>query len=130
MTIIINLVVSVLVIVALQMIGMWIFSVVTPFNDLEELKKGNTAVGLAFGGEFLSTALIIGVSAYTNTSIWYMMLWFAVGYVILIASYFLLDLVTPGLKISEHLKNGNNAVGILLFCVFLGTSFAISSLII
>nr|WP_170312346.1 DUF350 domain-containing protein [Paenibacillus sacheonensis] len=114
----------------MQLAGMLIFSAMTPFNDLEELKKGNTAVGLAFGGKFLSTAIIIGVSAYTNTSIWHMMLWFAVGYVILIATYWLFELVTPGLKVSEHLQKGNVAIGTLLCCVFIGMSFAISSLII
>lgn len=130
MTVVINLVVSVAVIVALQLIGMLVFSWMTPFNDLNELRKGNTAVGLAFGGKFLATAIILGVSAYTNTSIWYMMLWFAVGYLILIAVYWIFELVTPGLKISEHLQKGNTAVGVLLCFVFIGTSFAISSLII
>lgn len=125
-----NLVVSVIVIVALQLIGMLVFSWMTPFNDLEELKKGNKAVGLAFGGKFLATAIILGVSAYTNTSIWFMMLWFAVGYVILILAYWLFELVTPGLKVSEHLRDGNVAVGMLLCFVFVGMSFAISSLII
>ncbi|MCM3626506.1 DUF350 domain-containing protein [Paenibacillus glycanilyticus] len=130
MTVVINLVVSVVVIIILQLAGMLVFSLMTPFNDLEELKKGNMAVGLAFGGKFLSTALIIGVAAYTNTSIWYMMLWFLVGYFILIASYWLFELVTPGLKISEHLQKGNVAIGALLCFVFVGTSFAVSSLII
>ncbi|WP_123040200.1 DUF350 domain-containing protein [Cohnella candidum] len=130
MTVALNLLVSVAVIVALQLIGMLVFSWMTPFNDLNELRNGNTAVGLAFGGKFLATAIILGVSAYTNTSIWYMMLWFAVGYLILIAVYWIFELVTPGLKISEHLQKGNMAVGVLLCFVFIGTSFAISSLII
>lgn len=130
MTIVINIVVSVLVIIALQLLGMLIFNWMTPFNDMEELKKGNVAVGLAWGGKFLSTALIIGVSAYTNTSIWHMMLWFAVGYVVLVATYWILELMTPGIKISENLRKGNVAIGTLLFCVYLGMSFAISSLII
>lgn len=130
MTIVINLVVSVVVIIVLQLLGMYIFSLMTPFKDLEELKKGNTAVGLALGGKFLATAIILGVSAYTNTSIWFMMLWFIVGYFILVAAYWIFELVTPGLRISEHLQKGNAAVGLLLFCVFVGTSFAISSLII
>lgn len=130
MTIVINLIVSVVVILALQLIGMLVFSWMTPFNDLDELKKGNTAVGLAMGGKFLGTAIILGVSAYTNTSIWFMMLWFAVGYLILVAAYWIFELVTPGLKISEHLQNRNTAIGILLCFVFVGMSFAISSLII
>jgi putative membrane protein len=112
------------------MLGMIVFSLMTPFNDMDELKKGNTAVGLAMGGKFLSTGIVIGIAAYTNTSIWFMMLWFAVGYICLIASYWILELVTPGLKLSEHLQKGNVAVGVLLCLVYIGTSFAVSSLII
>lgn len=130
MVLVTNIIVSVIVIILLQLIGMLIFSWMTPFNDLDELKKGNMAVGLALGGKFVSTAIVLGVAAYTNTSIWYMMLWFAVGYVCLIATYWLFELVTPGLKISEHLQKGNTAIGILLCFVFLGMGFAVSSLIV
>lgn len=84
LTVVINIVVSVICIIVLQLLGMLIFSWMTRFNDMEELKKGNVAVGLAFGGKFMATAIILGISAYTNSSIWHMMLWFAVGYVCLI----------------------------------------------
>ena len=130
MTIVINLVVSILTIVLLQVLGMVIFTLMTPFKDMEELKKGNVAVGLAFGGKFLATAIILGVAAYTNTSIWFMMLWFAVGYVCLIAAYWIFELFTPGFRISEQLQKGNVAVGVVLAMVFVGTAFAVSSLII
>lgn len=130
MTIVINLVVSILTIVLLQVLGMVIFALMTPFKDMEELKKGNVAVALAFGGKFLATAVILGVAAYTNTSIWFMMLWFAVGYVCLIASYWIFELFTPGFRISEQLQKGNVAVGVMLCMVFIGTAFAASSLII
>ncbi|WP_019914774.1 DUF350 domain-containing protein [Paenibacillus sp. HW567] len=130
MTIVINLVVSVLTIILLQVLGMFVFTLMTPFKDMEELKKGNVAVALALGGKFLATAIILGVAAYTNTSIWFMMLWFAVGYVCLIAAYWIFELFTPGFRISDHLKQGNTAVGTMLCMVFIGTAFAVSSLII
>lgn len=130
MTIVINLVVSVFVIIILQLLGMFIFALMTPFKDMEELRKGNVAVALAFGGKFLATAIIIGVSAYTNTSILHMIIWFTVGYVCLIAAYWIFELATPGFKIAEHLEKGNVAVGTLLCLVFIGTAFAVSSLII
>uniref|UniRef100_UPI00358FA59D DUF350 domain-containing protein n=1 Tax=Paenibacillus radicibacter TaxID=2972488 RepID=UPI00358FA59D len=112
------------------MIGMLVFSWITPFNDLEELKKGNTAVGLAMGGKFIATGIILGIAAYTNSSILHLALWFAVGYVCLLIAYWIFELITPGLKISEHLKNGNLAVGVLLSMVYVGISISISSLII
>ncbi|MBT2290176.1 DUF350 domain-containing protein [Paenibacillus albidus] len=130
MTIVINLLVSVFVIILLQLLGMVVFSWMTPFKDMEELRKGNTAVALALGGKFLGTAIILGVAAYTNTSIWFMMLWFAVGYLCLVAAYWIFELVTPTFKIADHLQKGNVAVGTFLCMVFIGTAFAVSSLII
>jgi putative membrane protein len=126
----IDIVVSIAVIILLQLIGMVIFNWITPFRDMDELKKGNVAVGLALGGKFMSTAIILGVAAYTNTAILHMMFWFAVGYVCLVVAYLVFDLVTPGFKVSEQLQKGNVAVGILLSMVYIGTAFAISSLII
>lgn len=130
MTVFVNLIVSVVVIILLQLLGMLIFGLMTPFKDMEELKKGNVAVALALGGKFLATAIIIGVAAYTNTSILHMILWFAVGYVCLIAAYWIFELVTPGFNIADHLEKGNVAVGTMLCMVFIGTAFAVSSLII
>jgi len=104
--------------------------VLTPFNDFEELKKGNVAVGLAMGGKFMGTAIVLGVSAFTNSSIIHMALWFGVGYICLIATYLLFDLVTPKMSVAEQLQNRNTAVGILLCFLYIGMGFAISSLII
>ncbi|MFD1953830.1 DUF350 domain-containing protein [Paenibacillus thailandensis] len=126
----IDLIVGIAVIIVLQLLGMLVFSWMTPYNDLEELKRGNTAAGLAMGGKFLGTAIVLGVSAYTNTSIWHMALWFAIGYVCLVLVYWVFEWVTPGIKLSEHLKNGNVAIGTLLCLVYVGMSFAISSLIV
>ena len=128
--VIVNLIVSVFVIILLQLLGMLIFSWMTPFKDMEEVGKGNVAVALALGGKFLATGIILGVAAYTNTSIWFMILWFAVGYLCLIAAYWIFELVTPTFNISDHLQKGNVAVGIMLCMVFIGTAFAVSSLII
>ncbi|MCY7487762.1 DUF350 domain-containing protein [Paenibacillus alvei] len=128
--ILMNIAVGILTIMALQFVGMYIFSLLTPFNDFEELKQGNVAVGLAMGGKFMGTAIVLGVSAFTNSSILYMALWFAVGYICLIATYLLFDLITPKMSVSEQLKNRNVAVGVLLCFLYIGMGFAISSLII
>lgn len=126
----INILISVVAMILLQLLGMVVFNWMTPYRDMDELKKGNVAVALALGGKFLGTAIILGVSAFTNTSIVHMVIWFAVGYVCLIASYWIFELVTPGFNVSEQLKKGNVAVGTLLCLVFIGMAFAVSSLII
>jgi putative membrane protein len=127
---IVNILISFIAMAVLQLAGMLVLSKVTPFNDMEELNKGNLAVGLTFGGQFLGTAIILGVAAYTNSSIWYMAMWFAIGFVCLLLSYWIFDWVTPGVKLSDQLKDGNKAVGLLLACVYIGVAFVVSSLII
>jgi putative membrane protein len=128
--IVLDLLVSFVVIIVLQLLGMYFFSWMTPFDDMEQLRKGNAAVALAMGGQFLATAIILGTSAFSNTSIWFLALWFAVGYVCLFLTYWIFEWVTPKLKISESLLNGNVAVGALLAFVYVGMGFAISSLIV
>lgn len=125
-----NLVVSLVAIIVLQILGMLIFFTKTPFNDMDELKKGNVAVGLALSGKFIATGIILGISAYTNISIWHMALWFVVGQICLVIVYWVFELVTPKFKIADQLEKGNVAVGLLLCAVFIGTAISISSLII
>lgn len=125
-----NIGVSLVAIIVLQIIGMLIFFLKTPFNDMDELKKGNVAVGLALGGKFIATGIILGISAYTNTSIWFMAIWFLIGQVCMVIVYWVFGLVTPKFKVSEELEKGNVAVGLLLCAVFIGTAISISSLII
>src|SRR3954469_9800024 len=128
--IVLNIVISLFVIVLLQFAGMYIFSLMTPYRDMEEINKGNLAVGITMGGKFLSTSIILAIAAYTNSSIWHMSLWFAVGYACLIASYWVFDWLTPGMKLSDQLKQGNVAVGTLLAAVYIGIAISVSSLII
>ncbi|WP_245608629.1 DUF350 domain-containing protein [Saccharibacillus sacchari] len=125
-----NIGVSLVAIIVLQIVGMLIFFLKTPFNDMDELKKGNVAVGLALGGKFIATGILLGISAYTNTSIWFMAIWFLIGQVCLVIVYWVFGLVTPKFKVGEELEKGNVAVGLLLCAVFIGTAISISSLII
>jgi putative membrane protein len=125
-----NIIISLLVVILLQFAGMYVFSLMTPYKDREEINKGNLAVGLTMGGKFLATAIILAIAAYTNSSIWHMGLWFLVGYVCLLATYWVFDWLTPGFSLSKQLQEGNVAVGTMLACVYVGIALAIGSLII
>jgi putative membrane protein len=126
----VNVLISLLVIVLLQFAGMFVFSLMTPYRDMEEVGKGNLAVGITMGGKFIATAIVLAIAAYTNSSIWHMSLWFAVGYACLIASYWVFDWLTPGVRLSDQLKQGNVAVGSLLTAVYIGMALTVGSLII
>ncbi|MGO4269449.1 DUF350 domain-containing protein [Paenibacillus sp. TAF58] len=128
--IVLDIVISLFVIILLQFAGMYVFSLMTPYRDMEEINNGNVAVGITMGGKFVATAIVLCIAAYTNSSIWHMSLWFAVGYVCLVAAYWIFDWLTPGVKLSDQLKDGNVAVGTLLAAVYIGIAIVVSSLII
>jgi putative membrane protein len=128
--IVLNIIISLLVVMLLQFAGMYIFSLMTPYKDMEQINKGNLAVGLTMGGKFLATAIVLAIAAYTNSSIWHMSLWFAIGYICLLATYWIFDWLTPGMSLSKQLEEGNVAVGTMLACVYVGIALAIGSLII
>lgn len=44
--IVVDLIISLFVIVLLQFAGMYIFSLMTPYRDMEEINNGNVAVGI------------------------------------------------------------------------------------
>lgn len=125
-----NMVISLLVVVFLLFAGMYIFSLITPFKDIEEINKGNIAVGLTLGGKFLATSIVLAIAAYTNSSIWHMSLWFAVGYICLLITYWVFNWLMPGVSLSKCLEEGNIAVGIFLAFVYIGIALAVGSLIV
>lgn len=128
--IVLNIVISLLVVVFLLFAGMYIFSLITPFKDIDEINKGNIAVGLTLGGKFLATSIVLAIAAYTNSSIWHMSLWFAVGYICLLVTYWVFNWLTPGVSLSKRLEEGNIAVGVFLAFVYIGIALAVGSLII
>lgn len=125
-----NIVISLLVVVLLQFAGMYVFSLMTPYKEMEQINKGNVAVGLTMGGEFLATAIVLAIAAYTNSSVLHMSLWFAVGFICLIVTYWVFDWLTPNFSLAKQLEEGNVAVGSLLACVYIGIALAVGSLII
>jgi putative membrane protein len=127
--IVVNLLASLITLVVLQLAGMFIFSKMTPYKEQEEVNKGNIAVALAMGGQFLATAIILCAASLTNTSIWFVALWFLIGFVCLLLTYFVFDWLTPGFKLSKQLQEGNVAVGVLLAFVYVGIGLTISTII-
>jgi putative membrane protein len=126
----VNILLGLLTFAVLQILGVWILCKLTKYDEQEELKKGNKAVGIMLRGEIIATSIILCVSAYTNHNILDMTIWFVVGYLCLFLSFILFDFLTKKIKISDEIGNGNVAVAQMLEGVLIGTAILVSSLII
>lgn len=111
-------------------IFLWIFEIITPYRNWEEIKKGNIAVALATGGKLFGVSNILHYSIMHNDGILFMLLWGFYGFVLLILSYLIFEFLTPMFKVDEEISKDNRAVGIISFIISVGISFVIGAGII
>jgi len=104
---------------------MFVFELLTPYNDREELVKGNSAVGLQFAGKLIGIGIITKASIEHNISIWGASIWVLIGFLLMLVSYYLFELITP-FKVEQEIKNNNIAVAIVAASLSIFIGFVVS----
>ncbi|MBE3555668.1 MAG: DUF350 domain-containing protein [Firmicutes bacterium] len=108
-----------IVILAFLAVTTILFNLLTHYDDIGEIRKGNLAVALASSGKLIGNGLVLLFAMMNNDSLTQTILWGGIGFVLLVITYFLFDLVTPRFRINEELQKGNLAVGALIFVLML-----------
>jgi len=108
-------------------VGLLIFSFLTEYHDLNEIKRGNVAVGLAMGGLILGLSNIMRFAILSNNTIADVLTWGGVGILGMIGGWLLFDKFTPQFSVDEELSNDNRAVGIMVFAVFMAISYIVGA---
>ena len=129
----IGLVFWVLAQVALILIGL-LYEVATPHRIHEELKRGNAAVGLAFGGALVGMGNVVSLAATGDFNAWATDLLSFAGYALFgVAMLFLVKRLTdavlaPGVKLSDEQteESPNIGAGLLEACGYIGGSLLIT----
>lgn len=62
---------------------MSLFEWITPYDDKEELLKGNIAVGTQFAGKLIGLGIITEASIAHNLSIWGASIWILIGFILM-----------------------------------------------
>ncbi len=107
--------------------GALVFSLITGYNDLHEIQKGNVAVSLATGGLVLGLANVLRFAILSNSSFTGVLLWGAIGVAGMLIGWLVFDLVTPQFRTDDELKKDNRAVGAIVFASFLAISFIVGA---
>ncbi|KMK74808.1 DUF350 domain-containing protein [Alkalihalobacillus pseudalcaliphilus] len=107
-----------------------IFELVTSYNNWEELKKGNVAVALSTAGKILGVANIFRHSIEQSDSMLIMLGWSALGFVLMLLSYFIFEFLSPSFKVDEELAKNNKAVGTISFILSVGISYVVGACIV
>ncbi|PKM76918.1 MAG: hypothetical protein CVU90_10090 [Firmicutes bacterium HGW-Firmicutes-15] len=107
--------------------GLLIFSILTQYNDLDEIKRGNVAVGLATGGLILSLSNVMRFAILSNNTTIGVLTWGGLGILGMIVGWWLFDKLTPQFRVDEELSKDNRSVGIMVFSVFMAISYIVGA---
>ncbi|MFC0272536.1 DUF350 domain-containing protein [Metabacillus herbersteinensis] len=105
---------------------MAIFELITPFNDREEMKNGNTAVAIQFAGKIVGLSLVMFSSIFHNASLLAASVWGIIGFILMLIGYFIFEFLTPAFKVDQEIKNGNNSVAIVAASISLAIGIIVA----
>lgn len=108
-------------------LGLVIFSLLTKYNDLDEIKRGNVAVGLATGGLILSLSNVMRFAILSNNTIIDVFTWGGIGILGMLVGWLLFEVLTPQFCVDEELSKDNRSVGIMVFSVFMAISYMVGA---
>ncbi|WP_028544093.1 DUF350 domain-containing protein [Paenibacillus taiwanensis] len=122
--------IGIAVIAVILLVGAFVFSKLTKFNDQQEIRKGNEAAGMYMGSKLLGLCIIVAMVSFSTSSWLMMLLWSAIGIVILCLLYVLVDLLLPQFRVCEEIEKGNMAVAQLLRSIIIGVSIVVGTMLI
>ena len=122
-----NVLIGLGIIIAVLIVGYFVFSLLTRFDDREQIAKGNTAAGLYMGSKLLGLCIIVAMVSYSSQDWVGMIIWSLIGIGILSLVYLLFDWLTPQIKVCEEIEKGNLAVAQLLRSIIIGVSIVVGT---
>ena len=98
--------------ILMLIVGAFIYSKITPWNELDLIMQGNTAAAVSFSGAILGIAIPLAAALSSSISIWEIVVWGSVAIILQITVFLILDLILPNL--SEKIKANKIAAGIFI----------------
>jgi putative membrane protein len=108
-------------------VGAFLFSKLTRFDDVEEIRSGNEAAGIYMGSKLLGLAIIVAMVSFSSINWIEMFIWSFIGMIVLSLVYLVFDFLTPAFKVCDEIAKGNKAVAKLLGSIIIGTSIVIGT---
>ncbi|MEE2643636.1 MAG: DUF350 domain-containing protein, partial [Myxococcota bacterium] len=93
----------------------WVYQIITPYDDLQEIRKGNIAAALPLAGVLIAVGLtvesaVIGESYTFQEELKLVALYLIVASVCLLVLRLFVDrILMPGAKLSEEIARDRNA---------------------
>ncbi|MDN4616967.1 DUF350 domain-containing protein [Paenibacillus sp. PsM32] len=109
---------------------LWCFEMVAKYKCWDEIRRGNVAVAMATGGKIFGICNIMRFSIEAHSTVYESLGWSVIGFVLLLAAYFIFEFLTPVFKIDEEIAADNKAVGLISMIISISLSYVIGATIL
>ncbi|MTV48920.1 DUF350 domain-containing protein [Heliobacillus mobilis] len=114
---------------ALMLAMVRFFFWVTPYNDAEEIHKGNAAVGITLFSQMVGLGIILWSAISHNDTLAETIVWGIFGSLLMMGSYLIFEWLTPKLPVREELRKGNMAVAWIVAGIFITLGLVVAACI-
>lgn len=106
---------------------LFIFEMVTKYDNWQGIKDGNVAIAMATGGKVFGIANVFRHSIAHHDTLFVMIGWGLYGFLLLMISYFIFEFLTPKFNVDEEIAKDNRAVGLISMIISIGLSYVIGA---
>uniref|UniRef100_UPI0009E499F2 DUF350 domain-containing protein n=1 Tax=Paenibacillus wulumuqiensis TaxID=1567107 RepID=UPI0009E499F2 len=108
---------------------LWCFELVTRYKCWDEIKRGNMAAAMATGGKIFGICNIMRFSIEAHSTVYESLGWSLIGFMLLLAAYFLFEFLTPVFNIDREIASDNRAIGFISMIISISLSYVIGAAI-
>ena len=109
----------------LLFIGAFVYSILTPHKEIQQIRDGNSAAAVAYGGVIISLALPLAASMAASTSIREIFLWGAATVLLQLFVFRLVDFLLAGLP--SRVNDGEVSAAVLLVAAKLSAALILAA---
>ncbi|WP_458122528.1 DUF350 domain-containing protein [Paenibacillus sp. Z6-24] len=109
---------------------LWCFELVTRYKCWDEIKRGNMAAAMATGGKIFGICNIMRFSIEAHSTVYESLGWSLIGFMLLLAAYFLFEFLTPVFNIDREIASDNRAIGFISMVISISLSYVIGAAIL
>ena len=109
----------------LLFLGGVLYALLTPYKEISQIRDGNAAAAVAFGGVIIGLALPLAAALMASNSIRQIVIWGAASVVVQLLVFRLTDLVLMGLP--SRVQEGEVSAAVLLVAAKLAAALVLAA---
>lgn len=109
----------------LLLIGATIYSLLTPYKEIHQIREGNSAAAVAYGGVIIGLAIPLAASLAASTSVRDILLWGGAIILLQLFVFRLVDFLLAGLP--DRINEGEVSAAVLLVAAKLAAALVLAA---